>query len=65
MITFDGTFYRITDPEFEMTIPAWAGYEPDTADEADATITFPLGGAARVRESNPRCQLGNCKALGS
>jgi hypothetical protein len=40
MITFDGTFYRITDPEFEMTIPAWEGYEPDTADEADATITF-------------------------
>ncbi|MFF0868584.1 hypothetical protein ACFYUV_42990 [Nonomuraea sp. NPDC003560] len=43
MITFDGTFYRITDPEFEMTIPAWVGYEPDTADEADATITFPDG----------------------
>lgn len=40
MIAFDGTFYRITDPEFEMTIPAWDGYEPDTADEADATITF-------------------------
>ncbi|MER6581015.1 hypothetical protein [Nonomuraea sp. NPDC001023] len=40
MITFDGTFYRITDPEFEMVIPAWVGYEPDTADEADATITF-------------------------
>ncbi|MGW0807201.1 hypothetical protein [Nonomuraea sp. NPDC002799] len=40
MITFDGTFHRITDPEFEMKIPAWEGYEPDTADEADATITF-------------------------
>lgn len=40
MITFDGPFYRITDPEFEITIPAWEGSEPDTADEADATITF-------------------------
>ncbi|MGS2646794.1 hypothetical protein [Streptosporangium sp. LJ11] len=40
MITFDGTFYCITNPEFEMTIPAWEGYEPDTADQADATITF-------------------------
>ncbi|MEV0168992.1 hypothetical protein [Nonomuraea fuscirosea] len=40
MITFDGTFYRITDPEFEMTIPAWEVYEPDNADEADATFTY-------------------------
>ncbi|NUW44978.1 hypothetical protein [Nonomuraea rhodomycinica] len=40
MIAFDGTFYHITDPKFEMTIPAWQGYEADTADEADATITF-------------------------
>ena len=40
VITFDGTFYRITEPEFEMTIPAWEAYEPDTADQADATITF-------------------------
>ncbi|MFC7381845.1 hypothetical protein [Sphaerisporangium rhizosphaerae] len=43
MISFDGTFYTIADPLFEMTIPAWEGYEPDTADEADATITFPDG----------------------
>ncbi|MEO3854617.1 hypothetical protein [Acrocarpospora sp. B8E8] len=43
MITFDGAFYRITDPKFEMTIPAWEGYEPGTADQADATITFPDG----------------------
>ncbi|MGW4644690.1 hypothetical protein ACWEN6_39710 [Sphaerisporangium sp. NPDC004334] len=40
MITFDGAFYHVTDPEFEMTIPAWEGYEPATADQADATITF-------------------------
>ncbi|GLW22264.1 hypothetical protein DI270_003045 [Microbispora triticiradicis] len=43
MISFDGTFYTIADPLFEVTIPAWEGYEPDTADEADATITFPDG----------------------
>lgn len=43
MISFDGTFYTITDPLFEMTIPAWEGCEPDTASEADATITFPDG----------------------
>ncbi|MEU7889793.1 hypothetical protein AB0B54_30190 [Microbispora bryophytorum] len=39
-ISFDGTFYRVTDPEFEMVVPAWEGYEPDAADQADATITF-------------------------
>ncbi|MEV7009935.1 hypothetical protein [Streptosporangium sp. NPDC051022] len=43
MITLDGAFYRIMDPEFEMRIPAWEGYEPATADEADATIYFPDG----------------------
>ncbi|ETK35590.1 hypothetical protein [Microbispora sp. ATCC PTA-5024] len=43
MISFDGTFYTIADPLFEMTIPAWEGYGPDTADEADVTITFPDG----------------------
>ncbi|WP_066934021.1 hypothetical protein [Microtetraspora fusca] len=43
MISFDGAFYTIADPRFEMTIPAWEGYAPDTAREADATITFPDG----------------------
>ncbi|MFG1821417.1 hypothetical protein ACGFIJ_02930 [Microbispora bryophytorum] len=43
MINFDGTFYTIADPLFQMTIPAWEGYEPDTADQVDATITFPDG----------------------
>ncbi|MBD3136939.1 hypothetical protein [Microbispora bryophytorum] len=43
MISFDVTFYTIADPLFQMTIPAWEGYEPDTADQVDATITFPDG----------------------
>ncbi|GGO68448.1 hypothetical protein [Nonomuraea cavernae] len=38
LISFDGTFYTITDPQFEMSIPAWDGYEPDTADAAGAAI---------------------------
>ncbi|MEU8192744.1 hypothetical protein AB0C10_03065 [Microbispora amethystogenes] len=43
MISFDGTFYTIADPLFEMNIPVWEGYEPDRADQADTTITLPDG----------------------
>ncbi|MFD9944667.1 hypothetical protein ACFWYW_15390 [Nonomuraea sp. NPDC059023] len=43
MIEIDGPFYRVRDPGFEMLIPAWEGYAPETADQADATITLPDG----------------------
>ncbi|MFI7697322.1 hypothetical protein ACIBQ6_50230 [Nonomuraea sp. NPDC049655] len=43
MIEIDGAFYRISKPGFEMLIPRWEGYAPETADEADATITLPDG----------------------
>ncbi|WP_345558537.1 hypothetical protein [Nonomuraea rosea] len=43
MIEIDGAFYRISKPGFEMLIPRWEGYSPETADEADATITLSDG----------------------
>ncbi|MEU1720517.1 hypothetical protein ACNF49_00970 [Actinomadura sp. ATCC 39365] len=43
MIEIDGAFYRISKPGFEMLIPRWEGYAPETADEADATITLADG----------------------
>ncbi|WP_329089566.1 hypothetical protein [Streptosporangium sp. NBC_01469] len=43
MIEIDGPFYRVSESGFEMLIPRWEGHEPETAEEADATITFPDG----------------------
>ncbi|MEV4059524.1 hypothetical protein [Nonomuraea dietziae] len=43
MIEMDGPFYRVSAPGFEMMIPAWEGYDPEVADQADATITLPDG----------------------
>ncbi|TKK90840.1 hypothetical protein FDA94_03500 [Herbidospora galbida] len=43
MIEIDGPFYRVSESGFEMLIPRWEGYEPETAEEADATIVFPDG----------------------
>ncbi|MEV0974497.1 hypothetical protein [Microtetraspora glauca] len=43
MIEIDGPFYRISNPGFEMLIPRWEGHDPETAEEADATITLPDG----------------------
>ncbi|MEU9833476.1 hypothetical protein AB0D67_18310 [Streptosporangium sp. NPDC048047] len=43
MIEIDGPFYRVSEPGFEMLIPRWEGHEPETAEEADATITLPDG----------------------
>ncbi|MFJ2028218.1 hypothetical protein [Streptosporangium sp. NPDC087985] len=46
MIEIDGPFYRVSESGFEMLIPRWEGHEPETAEEADATITF-LDGSRR------------------
>ncbi|MGW4792046.1 hypothetical protein ACWEPC_06480 [Nonomuraea sp. NPDC004297] len=43
MIEIDGAFYRISKPDFEMLIPRWEGHAPETADQADATITMSDG----------------------
>lgn len=43
MIEIDGPFYRVSEPGFEMLVPRWDGQEPETAEEADATITLPDG----------------------
>ncbi|GAA2393897.1 hypothetical protein [Nonomuraea africana] len=43
MIEIDGPFYRVSDSGFEMLIPRWEGHDPETADQADATITLPDG----------------------
>ncbi|MGN9786479.1 hypothetical protein ACTMTF_34000 [Nonomuraea sp. ZG12] len=43
MIEIDGPFYRVNDPAFEMTVPVWEGYVPETADQADAIVTLPDG----------------------
>ncbi|MEV4171937.1 hypothetical protein [Nonomuraea sp. NPDC049709] len=43
MIEIDDAFYRISKPDFEMLIPRWEGSAPETADEADATITLSDG----------------------
>ncbi|GLX95888.1 hypothetical protein Hesp01_38380 [Herbidospora sp. NBRC 101105] len=43
IIEIDGPCYRVSEPGFEMLIPRWEGHEPETAEEADATITFPDG----------------------
>lgn len=43
VIEIDGAFYRISKPGFEMLIPRWEGYAPETADQADATITLSDG----------------------
>ncbi|MBB2745193.1 UNVERIFIED_ORG: hypothetical protein FHR35_005042 [Microbispora rosea subsp. rosea] len=43
MIEIEGPFYRISDPGFEMLIPRWGELDPETADQADATITLPDG----------------------
>ncbi|MEU8107116.1 hypothetical protein AB0C18_25725 [Nonomuraea muscovyensis] len=43
MIEIDGPFYRVSDQDFKMMIPAWEGYAPETADQADATITLADG----------------------
>ncbi|MDX3105601.1 hypothetical protein [Nonomuraea angiospora] len=43
MIEIDGAFYRISKPSFEMLIPRWEGCAPETADQADATITLSDG----------------------
>ncbi|MFJ2030651.1 hypothetical protein [Streptosporangium sp. NPDC087985] len=43
MIEVDGPFCRVSESGFEMLIPRWEGHEPETAEEADATITFPDG----------------------
>ncbi|MFG1688748.1 hypothetical protein ACGFNP_51980 [Nonomuraea sp. NPDC049269] len=43
MIEIDGAFYRISEPDFEMLLTRWEGYVPETADEADATITLSDG----------------------
>lgn len=43
MIDTAGAFYRVSDPGFEMMIPRWEGYAPETADQADATIGLPDG----------------------
>ncbi|MEV1198523.1 hypothetical protein [Microbispora rosea] len=43
MIEIEGPFYRINDPGFEMLIPRWNELDPETADQADATITLPDG----------------------
>ncbi|MFI6324369.1 hypothetical protein ACIBG8_43075 [Nonomuraea sp. NPDC050556] len=43
MMEIDGAFYRISDPGFEMMIPRWKGYAPETADQADAIIRLPDG----------------------
>ncbi|WP_433351275.1 hypothetical protein ACQP25_43510 [Microtetraspora malaysiensis] len=39
----DSPFYRVSEPGFRMLIPRWEGYEPETAEQADATITLPDG----------------------
>ncbi|MFI0424314.1 hypothetical protein [Spongiactinospora sp. 9N601] len=43
MIEIDGPFHRVSDPGFEMPIPRREGHAPETAEEADATITLPDG----------------------
>lgn len=43
VIEIDGAFYRIGKPGFEMLIPRWEGDAPETADQADATITLSDG----------------------
>ncbi|MGP3961960.1 hypothetical protein ACTWPT_38835 [Nonomuraea sp. 3N208] len=43
MIEIDGPFYRVSPPGFEMMIPRWEGYAPETAEQADETITLPDG----------------------
>ena len=43
MIEIHGPFYRVSESGFEMLIARWEGHEPETAEEADATITFPDG----------------------
>ncbi|MGW4469504.1 hypothetical protein ACWENQ_07490 [Nonomuraea sp. NPDC004354] len=43
MIETEGPFYRVIEPGFEMLIPQWEGHDPETAKEADATITLPDG----------------------
>lgn len=43
MIEIDGPFCRVNESGFEMLIPRWEGHEPETAEEADATIIFPDG----------------------
>ncbi|MDP9868715.1 MULTISPECIES: hypothetical protein [Streptosporangium] len=43
MIEIDGPFCRVSEPDFEMLIPRWEGCGPETAKEADATITLPDG----------------------
>ncbi|GAA4180419.1 hypothetical protein GCM10022252_03230 [Streptosporangium oxazolinicum] len=43
MIEIVGPFYRVSESDFEMLIPQWEGHAPETAEEADATITFPDG----------------------
>ncbi|GIH94120.1 hypothetical protein Psi01_47500 [Planobispora siamensis] len=43
MIEIDGPFYRVSEPGFEMLIPRWEGQEPESAEEADATVTLPDG----------------------
>ncbi|MBG0827645.1 hypothetical protein HS041_07695 [Planomonospora sp. ID67723] len=43
MIEIDGPFYRVSEPDFEMLIPRWEGQEPESTEEADATITLPDG----------------------
>ncbi|MEV0597390.1 hypothetical protein, partial [Nonomuraea cavernae] len=53
MIEIDGPFHRISDPGFEMLIPRWEGHDPETADQADATITLP-DGTRRYATESPR-----------
>lgn len=43
MIETDGPFYRVSEPGFEMQVPRWEGHEPETTEEAAATIMFPDG----------------------
>ncbi|MFI7448026.1 hypothetical protein ACIBQX_11060 [Nonomuraea sp. NPDC049714] len=48
-LEIDGAFYRISKPGFEMLIPHWEGCAPETADEADATITLSDGTRRSLR----------------
>ncbi|MFB9881319.1 hypothetical protein ACFFMN_25620 [Planobispora siamensis] len=43
MIEIDGPFYRVSEPGFEMLVHRWEGQEPESAEEADATVTLPDG----------------------
>lgn len=39
----DGAFFRVVDPAFQLLIPHWEGQDPETAQEADATILLADG----------------------